>query len=356
MGTLTNLSLFSGAAGLDLGARVVGGFRTVCYVEREPYAQAVLMSRMRDGGVDTAPIWSDVTTFDGRPWRGVVDVVSGGFPCQDVSFAGKRAAAKTLVAGTRSGLWSEFARIVREVGPRFILVENVPGLLTGGLGDVLRDLAAMGFYAQWEVLSAAAVGAPHIRERVFVVAHADDPERGAQPEKWHEPHGDDARWQEAAGGPAERSADVADAEGIRRRETIGGRAQGFKPASSRSTLADSSRERRREEGTDCERTPERHPRRREALADPVCPRCQRSRCAGPTRGGVLEPDYGIWSAGPDEQQFCWEPPRLIEPGLGRNPHGLADRSHRLRCAGNGVVSLESVPAWSRIKEIAGEIE
>ena len=169
MGTLTNLSLFSGAAGLDLGARLVGGIKTVCYVEFDRYAQGVLMSRIRDGGLDDAPIWDDVTTFDGKPWRGKVDIVSGGFPCQDVSIAGKQVG---ITKGKRSGLWKEFARIVGEVGPRFVLVENVTGLLMGGgLGVVLGDLASMGFDAQWSVLSAGAVGAPHIRERVFLVAY-----------------------------------------------------------------------------------------------------------------------------------------------------------------------------------------
>ena len=124
---LTNLSLFSGAGGLDLGARMVGGFRTVAYVECDPYAQGVLMSRMRDGGLDDAPIFEDVTTFDGRSLAGNVDVVSGGFPCQDVSQAGKRAGLKE---GTRSGLWSHFARIICETQPRFVLVENVRGLLS----------------------------------------------------------------------------------------------------------------------------------------------------------------------------------------------------------------------------------
>ena len=169
MGILTNLSLFSGAGGLDLGAKMVGGFKTVAYVEYDRYAQGVLMSRMRDGRLDDAPIFEDVRTFDGRSLAGSIAVISGGFPCQDVSVAGKREGIKD---GNRSGLWKEFARIIREVGPRFVLVENVPGLLSDGLGIVLGELAAMGFDAEWYVLSAAAVGAPHRRERVWIVAYA----------------------------------------------------------------------------------------------------------------------------------------------------------------------------------------
>ncbi len=175
---LTNLSLFSGAGGLDRGAKLVGGFKTVAYVEYDRYAQGVLMSRMRSGELDDAPIFEDVRTFDGRSLKGRVDVVSGGFPCQDVSPAGKRAGLKE---GTRSGLWSEFARIIREVEPRFVLVENVRGLLSidagGGFGTVLADLAELGFDAEWFVLSAADVGAPHLRERVWVVAYSVRTER-----------------------------------------------------------------------------------------------------------------------------------------------------------------------------------
>lgn len=170
MAILTNLSLFSGAGGLDLGARIVGGFRTVCYIENDPYAQGVLMSRMRDGSLDDAPIWDDVRAFDGKTWRGLVDVVSGGFPCQDLSVAGKRLGIRE---GQRSSLWFEFARIIREVGPRFVIVENVPGLIfSGGIGDVLGSLAEVGYDAEWRTWSAADVGAKHIRERVWIVAHS----------------------------------------------------------------------------------------------------------------------------------------------------------------------------------------
>lgn len=171
MRPLTNISLFAGVGGLDLGAKIVGGFKTIAYVEYNRYAQAVLMSRMRSGGLDAAPVYDDVRAFDGRSLKGLVDVVSGGFPCQDVSTAGKRAGIKD---GTRSGLWSEFARIIREVEPGFVLVENVRGLLSiddgRGFGIVLGDLADIGYDARWFVLSAAEAGAPHLRERVWVVA------------------------------------------------------------------------------------------------------------------------------------------------------------------------------------------
>jgi len=124
---------------------------------------------MRDGSLDAAPICTDITKLDGKPWRGAVDLICGGFPCQDISIAGKRAG----INGERSGLWSEFARIICEIRPRFTIVENVAGLLRSGMGRVLGDLAGMGYDSEWAIISAAAVGAPHLRERVWIVADAD---------------------------------------------------------------------------------------------------------------------------------------------------------------------------------------
>jgi DNA (cytosine-5)-methyltransferase 1 len=160
--------LFAGAGGGILGGKLLG-WRTVCAVERDAYAAAVLAQRQNDGCLEAFPIWSDVETFDGKPWRGIVDVVSGGFPCQDISAAGKGAG----ITGARSGLWREFARIIGEVRPRFALVENSPVLTSRGLGTVLGDLAEMGYDARWGVLGACDVGAPHERERIWIFAYAD---------------------------------------------------------------------------------------------------------------------------------------------------------------------------------------
>lgn len=164
---MNELALFAGAGGGVLGGHLLG-WRTVCAVEWEPYAACVLAARQNDGFLPPFPIWSDVQTFDGRPWRGLVDVVSGGFPCQDISAAGKGAG----IDGDRSSMWKHMARVVREVGPRYVFVENSPMLVSRGLGTVLGDLAALGFDAAWCVLSASDVGAPHIRERIWILAHA----------------------------------------------------------------------------------------------------------------------------------------------------------------------------------------
>ena len=168
---IRTISLFSGVGGLDLAVRVaIPSARTVCYVEGEAFAAAVLVARMQEGSLDEAPIWSDVCTFDGRPWRGAVDLIAGGFPCQDLSSAGKRRG----LDGERSGLWWQYHRIVAEVQPRWVFVENVEGLAARGLGDVLEALSDIGYDAEWGVLAAAEVGAPHRRRRLFILAWRRD--------------------------------------------------------------------------------------------------------------------------------------------------------------------------------------
>lgn len=164
---MNELALFAGAGGGILGGKLLG-WRTVCAVEYEAYPASVLVARQNDGLLEPFPVWDDVRTFDGKPWRGIVDVVSGGFPCQDISAAGKGAG----INGERSGLWSEMARIIGEARPRFALVENSPVLTSRGLGTVLGDLSALGYDARWGVVSAADAGAPHKRERIWIVAHA----------------------------------------------------------------------------------------------------------------------------------------------------------------------------------------
>jgi len=163
---LNELALFAGAGGGILGGKLLG-WRTVCAVEWGEYPASVLIQRQNDGILSAFPIWDDVQTFDGRPWNGVVDVVSGGFPCQDISSVGKGKG----IEGERSGLWKEMARIIGEVQPAFAYVENSPMLLGRGFGRVLGDLAEMGFNARWGVLGAGALGALHHRERVWVLAY-----------------------------------------------------------------------------------------------------------------------------------------------------------------------------------------
>ena len=295
---LTGISLFSGAGGLDLAAKWAG-IKTVAYVEYDPYAQGVLMSRMRDGSLDAAPIFEDVRTFRGTSLRGSIDVVSGGFPCQDVSVAGKQ---EGIREGTRSGLWKEFARIIREVGPRFVLVENVPGLLLyGQLGIVLGDLAEMGFDAQWSVLSAADVGANHLRERVWIVANARQELRYQRRDN---KEGEASEWSKSPSKPERRRKNVPDTAGARR-EPHGN----WKPGRQESV---------------CDATSERF---QDRTNKPLGRSEQKQ-----------EPKRSNWWA--------------TEPNVGRVANGVAFRVDRLRCCGNGVVPQQALPAFQKIVEMS----
>ena len=162
---MNELALFAGAGGGILGGHLLG-WRTVCAVEWEQYPASVLAARQNDGLLESFPIWDDVQTFDGTSWQGIVDVISGGFPCQDISAAGKGAG----IDGARSGMWKEMARIIYEVRPKFVFVENSPMLTRRGLGAVLGDLAKLGFNAEWGVLGASDIGAKHHRKRIWIVA------------------------------------------------------------------------------------------------------------------------------------------------------------------------------------------
>jgi DNA (cytosine-5)-methyltransferase 1 len=165
---VNELALFAGAGGGILGGKLLG-WKTVCAVEYDAYAASVLVARQNDGCLEPFPVWDDVRTFDGKPWRGIVDVVSGGFPCTDISAAGKGAG----ITGNQSGLWSEMARIIGQVRPQYVFVENSPLLVKRGLALVLSDLAEMGYDARWGIVGARHVGAPHRRDRTWVAGHSD---------------------------------------------------------------------------------------------------------------------------------------------------------------------------------------
>ena len=203
------LSLFSGAGGGLLGTHLLG-WTPIGYVEWDDYCQRVLAQRIADGILPVAPIFGDVREFAqsgaAREYRGFADVVTAGFPCQPFSVAGKRAGADD-----ERNMWPATIRVIREVRPPYVLLENVPGLLSGShgyFGQVLRDLAESGYDARWRVLSAAEVGAPHKRDRLWIVAtdsHRIGPYRELRSQAAGEPC---ERWQNPG-----RVADIrADAE------------------------------------------------------------------------------------------------------------------------------------------------
>lgn len=280
-------------AGSGIGSaafEAIGFCRTVCYVERDAYCQRLLRQRMQDGWLCSAPIWDDLRTFDGRPWHGLVDFVFGGIPCQPHSLAGKRAGG-----ADERDLWPDFWRVVREVGPRVVLVENVPGLLSsdGGrfMGRILGDLASGGYDAEWDCIPAAAVGAHHRRDRVWVVAYAQGvlgpPLLGVQQDGVLPPH-------------------VADAPGGG--QPTGGRAQGQagQPDCGGAPLANANGEHAHSAGSGAGTIPQQRP------------------------AGVRE---GWWE---------------LEPDVDRVVDGVASRVDRLRTIGNGWVPQVAAVVAGRI--------
>ncbi|WP_353268876.1 DNA cytosine methyltransferase [Gemmatimonas sp.] len=323
---MNELALFAGAGGGILGGHLLG-WRTVCAVEWEPYPTSVLIARQNEGVLPPFPIWDDVRTFDGRPWRGRVDVVSGGFPCQDISAAGKGAG----IDGERSGMWAHMARIIREVGPRYAFVENSPMLTSRGLGRVLGDLAAMGYDARWGVLGAVDAGAPHRRDRIWIVADAtgvDGHQRRPKP-----------AGQLRKTGLTNGGDDVANPNRLRELQPQGHEC-----------------DERRWSG-DCG----------EDVADAMCDGPQ-----GQRQGGHAERPLGLCNGeGSDQIEHLRDTageglplgvngplgqPRALsesersswwatEPDVGRVAHGVAARVDRLKAIGNGQVPAVAALAW-----------
>ena len=360
---MNELALFGGAGGGILAGKLLG-WRCVCAVERDAYAAAVLAQRQTDGCLEAFPIWSDVETFDGRPWRGIVDVVSGGFPCTDISCAGKGAG----IEGEHSGLWREMARIVGEVRPRYVFVENSPMLVGRGLARVLGDLAALGYDAKWCVLGAVDAGAPHKRDRIWIVAHARC-ERG------------DGRRGECGGSekagpcdrtarPGEHSVDVANAEEPGTgRIAVGNEPPIADPFYRGQNVANAARQQddERERGSMAEAACGRgceHAAVESGGADgpdAIGERLESIEPAGtasrPTGGPGDECDYGWWqseprlggmahglAAGMDE--FATD----AEGNLARVATGIPNRADRLKAIGNGQVPAVAVMAWKILTE------
>jgi DNA (cytosine-5)-methyltransferase 1 len=338
---MNELALFSGAGGGILGGKLLG-WRTVCAVEWESYPASVLCARQNDGLLETFPIWDDVQTFDGHPWRGIVDVVSGGFPCTDISSAGKGAG----IDGEASGMWREMARIIHEVRPRFVFVENSPMLTSRGLGRVLGDLAAMGFDARWGVLGAKDVGAKHQRDRIWIVATSytnsvNDALRGDS-QDYAESMGE---WRVHARGSVSdsrkgceevtgQSPNVANPSEIREQWECSIQTDGCSGSIIGQNNAKNAKESTQMGGvqnmanpslsglTPCNDTPSR-------------PKKQ-----------LLEKQLGRGGNEFGTTKHWWE----AEPNVGRVVNGMASRVDRLKSIGNGQVPLCAATAWRILSE------
>ena len=166
---LNGLDLFSGIGGISLALEP--WVATIAYCESDRYAQSVLLSRMASGHLRSAPIWNDVRSLS-TSFLPQIDIITGGFPCQDISFAGRGAG----LGGQRSGLFAHIARLVSEANPRLVFLENVPAIRTRGLNSVIQSFTELGYDCRWTVVSAAEIGAPHLRKRWFLLAKAQHPE------------------------------------------------------------------------------------------------------------------------------------------------------------------------------------
>ena len=206
------LDLFSGIGAFSLGLQRAG-MRTVAFCEIDPFCRRVLAKHWPEVRcyADIKELSAQHLAADGS---GAIDLICGGFPCQDISVAGRGAG----IAGERSGLWGEFARIVGELGPSYVIVENVAALLQRGLATVLGDLASLGYDAEWHCIPASAVGAPHQRDRVWIIAYAG---REGRRENIRGAHGDESengpQYQLIAGGN-DAIGPLANADGGGRRE------------------------------------------------------------------------------------------------------------------------------------------
>ena len=170
---MNELALYTGGLGGVLATKWLLGWKTICYVEWEQYCIDLTIQRIKDGLLDDAPIWDDARTFDGRPWAGCVGIVTAGFPCPPYSTAGKRQGRND-----ERNLWPDTIRIIGEIKPEWVLLENVPGLLQDDyVQQIFWELAESGYDCRWDCISAAALGYDHRRERVWIIAHANSKRR-----------------------------------------------------------------------------------------------------------------------------------------------------------------------------------
>jgi len=321
---LNELALFAGAGGGILGGKLLG-WKTVCAVEREPYCIEVLLRRQEEQILEAFPIWDDVRTFDGTAWRGKVDIVTAGFPCQPFSVAGKKQGKDD-----ERNMWPDTIRIVREVRPEWVLLENVPGLLVHEYSwDIVGEIAEAGFDCAWDIVSAAETGALHRRQRWWCLCHSKcngriaSEKRGSTKETVQEEQGrqEPTFNVEGTGGLSTSKANVANASKARRKglwkpERI--QKEFCLPICSSEDVADSECQRGAVCGVGSFGNDERGGEGRKV-----------------DKRGVPANDSGK----------RWP----VEPDVGRVAYGVANRVDRLKAIGNGQVPRVVATAFDLLK-------
>ena len=377
---MRHLSLFTGVGGGDLAHQHLLGWQTVGYVEFDKFCQQVLAQRIKDGFLHKAPIFGDIDGFlksgAAKKYQGYVDVVTAGFPCQPFSVAGKQAGEEDP-----RNKWPQTIQCIRDIRPRYALLENVPGLLNSGyFPEILGSLAEAGFDARWIVLGADDVGAPHRRKRLWILADSnagriqsdktlraggiasDDGSQHVADSRHAEPSGrvQAAEGQQSGAGwetwsePASRSMDVADSDSDDGRPRSGTVAQGRgSRLEHRRGSAGQSVGRPGEDVADSNNTGQRSSARRgqssrEQARDDA--RRRGSEVADSDSAGLsqrrgaesVETQHTTAECSSEGQPSSYWP---TEPQLGRVAHGLAHRVDRLKAIGNGQVSRVAATAW-----------
>ena len=320
------LDLFSGIGGFSLGLEAAG-METVAFCEREPFCQAVLKKHWPD-----IPCHEDVTTLDGKQYNGTIDVIAGGFPCQDISLAGKGAG----LAGERSGLWFEYLRIIKEVQPRYVIIENVSALRSRGLEEVLRSLAEIGYDAEWHCIPASAIGAPHRRDRIWIVAYTRSAGRDAG----------NVCQQRDDGKPIEQGRSIISAEPseapspVANAESIGhSRGKPSNKASEKRTIEGGGQSEGLWITEPCDADRIQHDG---IIPDAMCEGLEGQRTLASRIGTQLkDPSY---SRG-------WQ----SEPNVGRVADGIPARVHRLKALGNSIVPQIAEIIGEAIMQAEGEV-
>ncbi len=309
MDVFTAMSFCSGYEGIGLGLkRAIPNLRTICYVEIEAYAIANLVAKIKENKLDDAPVWDDIKTFDPKPFAGLVDIIHSGYPCQPFSVAGKRKGE-----ADERHLWPFIRDHIQQIRPVFVFLENVAGHLRLGFDRVVRDLDELGYTVEADLFTASEVGAPHRRERLFILGYAErcglsrDSRRGAGSKSA------DGYVQLAYAGfndgrqcqPKQQQKELPEefSGGDKLADTASQRIQGHEP------------------------TGDNQPQR---------------------PAHELRNDQ--WPARPGQEQYDWEEPRTVESGMGRTVDGFASRVDELRLLGNGVVPAQAELAFRTLYE------
>lgn len=309
----TIVSFCTGYGGIERGLEFVfSGVTPIASVEIESYAITNLVTKMEKGYVLPHPIHTDVKTFQGEYFRGKVDILTGGYPCQPFSMAGKR-----LGKEDPRHLWPHIARQIKSMRPLWCFFENVEGHITEGLQDVIHDLGDLGYESTWGIFSASEVGAPHQRNRVFILAKLADP------------HSDDAQ---------RNPRELQEKEGKERLQQWNHDSKLASSCSYGSKLAHSN-----SSGTHRRGSEQKHQNDRRGLQD--LERRNQNRIRSQAEGfSYLD---GKWPARPKQHQHDWEAPR-VKPRLGRAVNGTPNRVDRLRLLGNGVVPQVAAHAFTTL--------